>query len=67
MFFVHPILTLANGGNIAQTESRENILGNVYQRWSRHLNGVTQWNPLTDSVVTHLAVVEESLLREVGK
>lgn len=65
MFFVHPALTLANGGNIAQTESRETILGNVYQRWSRHLNGVTQWNPLTDSVITHLAVVEESLLREV--
>ncbi|MAO39397.1 MAG: hypothetical protein CMK70_03980 [Pseudohongiella sp.] len=67
MFFVHPVLTLANGGNIAQTESRINILGNVYQRWSRHLNGITQWNPLTDSVITHLAVVEESLLREVRK
>ncbi|MCZ0866747.1 multiubiquitin domain-containing protein [Dasania sp. GY-19] len=67
MFFVHPVLTLVNGGNIAQTENRENILGNVYQRWSRHLNGATQWNPLTDSVITHLAVVEESLLREVGE
>tara|TARA_R110002110_G_scaffold12718_3_gene60905 strand:+ start:75778 stop:76944 length:1167 start_codon:yes stop_codon:yes gene_type:complete len=67
MFFVHPALTSANGGNIAQTEIRENILGNVYQRWSRHLNGVTRWNPLTDSVITHLAVVEESLLRELGK
>lgn len=67
MFFVHPPLTLANGGNISQTESRENILGNIYQRWSRHLNGVTRWNPLTDSVITHLAVVEESLLREVGQ
>ena len=67
MFFVHPALTLANGGSIAQTDSRENILGKVYQRWSRHLNGITQWNPLTDSVITHLAVVEESLLREVGE
>lgn len=67
MFFVHPVLTLAVGGNIPQTECRENILGKVYQRWSRHLNGVTRWNPLTDSVITHLAVVEESLLREVVK
>jgi len=67
MFFVHPALTLANGNSISKTESRENILGNVYQRWSRHLNGVTHWNPLTDSVITHLAVVEESLLREVGQ
>lgn len=67
MFFVHPALTLANGRGIGQTESRENILGKVYQRWSRHLNGATRWNPLTDSVITHLAVVEESLLREVGQ
>ncbi|EAM5217766.1 hypothetical protein FD430_24505 [Salmonella enterica] len=41
------------------------MLGNSYQRWRRHLNGTTRWNPLTDSVTTHLAVVEESLLREV--
>lgn len=67
MFFVHPALTLANGAGIGQTESRESIHGNIYQRWSRHLNGVTRWNPLTDSVITHLAVVEESLLREVGE
>ncbi|WP_199527321.1 multiubiquitin domain-containing protein [Pseudoalteromonas sp. bablab_jr004] len=67
MFFVHPMLTLSGGRVIRQTESRESILGCVYQRWSRHLNGKTRWNPMTDSVVTHLAVVEESLLREVGQ
>ncbi|QKS26733.1 multiubiquitin domain-containing protein [Vreelandella titanicae] len=67
MFFVHPSLALANGKRIGQTDSRETILGKVYQRWSRHLNGITRWNPLTDSVITHLAVVEESLLREVEK
>lgn len=67
MFFVYPSLVLANGKGIGQTDSRETILGNVYQRWSRHLNGITRWNPLTDSVITHLAVVEESLLREVEK
>ncbi|MFW5393263.1 multiubiquitin domain-containing protein [Yersinia sp. 2544 StPb PI] len=65
MFYVYPALTLASGQVISQTESRESILGNGYQRWSRHLNGATRWNPLTDSVTTHLAVVEESLLREV--
>ncbi|GAB1078753.1 MAG: hypothetical protein SStaBPW_06380 [Shewanella algae] len=67
MFFVHPALSLSGGTVIQQTESRENILGYVYQRWSRHLNGITRWNPLKDSVITHLAVVEESLLREVGQ
>lgn len=67
MFYVHPVLALTNGQDISQTQVRENILGNVYQRWSRHLNGITRWNPLTDSVITHLAVVEESLLREVAQ
>lgn len=67
MFFVHPSLTLANGSVIAQTNSSQKILDKTYQRWSRHLNGSTRWNPLTDSITTHLAVVEESLLREVGQ
>ncbi len=67
MFFVHPPVTLINGGIISQTSVRQNILGNTYQRWSRHLNGTTRWNPLTDSVITHLAVIEESLLREVDQ
>lgn len=65
MFYVYPALTLNNGQIIPQTECQETILGNAYQRWSRHLNGATRWNPQTDSVTTHLAVVEESLLREV--
>ena len=65
MFYVYPALTLSNGQIIRQTECQETILGNAYQRWSRHLNGATRWNPQTDSVTTHLAVVEESLLREV--
>ena len=67
MFYVYPALTLANGGGIAQTQSTVCIYGTVYQRWSRHLNGVTKWNPLTHSVLTHMAVIEESLLREVGE
>lgn len=67
MFYVHPALILANGGKIEQTQSTASIQGTIYQRWSRHLNGVTRWNPLTDSVITHLAVIEESLLREVGE
>ncbi|NOZ51693.1 MAG: hypothetical protein GXP08_00920 [Gammaproteobacteria bacterium] len=67
MFYVYPALTLANGGKIEQTQSTVNIVGTTYQRWSRHLNGATRWNPLTDCVVTHLAVIEESLLREVGE
>jgi len=67
MFYVFPSLALVSGGRIPQTESTVNICGETYQRWSRHLNGATRWNPSTDSIITHLAVIEESLLREVGE
>ena len=67
MFYCNPPLKLASGAVIAQTSSHVSIGGITYQQWSRHLNGTTRWNPLTDSVITQMAVVEESLLREVGK
>lgn len=67
MFYCNPALKLASGTVIEQTASHVSISGITYQRWSRHLNGATRWNPLTDSVITQMAVVEESLLREVGE
>ena len=67
MFYCHPVLLLKNGTSISQTESRQTLDGKSFQRWSRHLSGRTRWNPQTDSVRTHLAVVEECLLREVEK
>jgi len=67
MFYVFPTLTLTNGETIVQTQGTVNICGKPYQRWSRHLRGMTLWDPLTDSVISHLAVIEESLLREVGE
>jgi len=66
MFYCVPHLKLASGASISKTESTQSIEGVSYQRWSRHLNGKTRWNPQTDSVVTHLAVIEESLLREIS-
>lgn len=67
MFYCHPHLELVDGGLIGQTEARQAIDGKTFQRWSRHLNGVTRWNPETDSVKTHIAVIEECLIREVEK
>ncbi|HBM13268.1 MAG TPA: hypothetical protein DD390_11290 [Rhodospirillaceae bacterium] len=66
MFYCHPQLVRANGSSIAQTDSRVDIQGVPHQMWSRHLNGSTRWNPASDSVLTHIAVVDECLLREVG-
>lgn len=66
MFYCTPHLRLANGAIIDRTESLQTIDGVTFQRWSRHLNGRTRWNPQTDSVLTYMAVIEESLFREVG-
>ncbi|ANB98500.1 multiubiquitin domain-containing protein [Vibrio parahaemolyticus] len=66
MFYCFPSLKLDSGTVIAQTSCHMSIAGKSYQRWSRHLNGKTRWNPLTDSVMTQMAVIEESILREVA-
>jgi hypothetical protein len=63
MFYCHPPLAHATGGPIPQTQHIETILGLQYQRWSRH----RQWDSARDSLATHMALVEESLCREVDQ
>lgn len=67
MFHCFPHLTLKSGAAIGETSGRTAIAGQTFQQWSRHLNGQTRWNPATDSVMTHLAVIETALLKEVGE
>lgn len=67
MFHCLPHLTLKIGGTIGETSGRTIIQGQTYQQWSRHLNGQTRWNPATDSVMTHMAMIEAALLNEVGE
>lgn len=67
MFHCLPHLTLKSGGNIGETSGRSNIQGQFFQQWSRHLNGQTRWNPETDSVMTHIALIEAALSKEVGE
>lgn len=67
MFHCLPHLTLKAGGTIGETTGRTIIQGQTYQQWSRHLNGLTRWDPATDSVMTHIAVIEAALLKEVGE
>lgn len=61
MFYCHPHLALAKGGVIPQTQHIETVLGMGFQRWSRH----RQWDSARDNLTTHLALVDESLRREV--
>jgi hypothetical protein len=64
MFFCYPHLSKSNGSEIAQTSGRTPIYGRQFQQWSRHLNGSTRWNPSTDSVMSHIALIEDASLRE---
>jgi len=61
MFFCHPAVSRTSGAPIPATEHVETIFGARYQRWSRH----RQWDPTRDTLATHLALIDESLRREV--
>jgi len=67
MFFVHPHLHLKSGVQIPATEAMQAIGGIPFQRWSRHRGSIKPWNPRSDNVVTHLALVETALLKEIGE
>lgn len=66
MFFCAPHLSLESGHPIPQTQSRQTIAGRSYQRWSRHRSGPTVWNPAKDSLISHIALIEDAIAREVG-
>jgi hypothetical protein len=61
MFYCHPPLALHSGAAIPQTQHLEPVTGLLFQRWSRH----RQWDATRDTLATHLALVDESLRREV--
>jgi hypothetical protein len=63
MFFVYPQLLLGCGNKIPATEGSIVIDGAAYQQWSRH----RPWNPATDTVISHLAMVDGCFLKEVGQ
>lgn len=65
MFYVFPSLALNSGQTIECTQVQEAICGQSYQRWSRHRSDACQWRPDSDNVVTHLALVESALAKEV--
>jgi hypothetical protein len=66
MCYFYPALALMSGRMIRQTEHCPTIDDKVFQRWSRHYSAENPWRPGIDSVITHLALVEEWLKREVN-
>lgn len=67
MFYTYPPLALVSGRVIDCTHIPATILGVPYNGWSRHRGPGSEWNPSSDNVVTHLALVESALGKEVGE
>lgn len=67
MFYTHPPLALKTGRAIERTQVSASIQGQPFNGWSRHRGELSKWNPATDNVSTHLALVESALAKEVGE
>jgi hypothetical protein len=67
MFYTRPALTLKSGRAIDRTQVAADIQGHPFNGWSRHRGPTSMWNPESDNVATHLALVESAMLKEVGE
>ena len=67
MFYTYPPLSLQSGRAIDCTQVRANVHGIEYHGWSRHRGGSSPWDPSTDNVITHLALVESSIAKEIDQ
>lgn len=67
MFYFAPWVSRSDGVTIPSIQIRAAIDGVEYQGWSRHRNSKCPWDPNTDNVRTHLALVESCLARELGQ
>lgn len=61
MWWFDPPVARTDGGPIAATDAREQHLGRLWQRWSRHLSP-GQWRPGIDSLESYLALVRAELV-----
>lgn len=66
MFHVLPALVKNDRGAIPNLMEQP-IGGVTFQTWSRHRGKGSMWNPRRDNVVTHLALVESAIAKEVGE
>jgi hypothetical protein len=60
MWWFHPPVSRTDGTKIPATESHEQYLGRVWQRWSRHLQP-GQWHSGVDSLRSYVALVRKEL------
>jgi hypothetical protein len=67
MFYFAPWVGRSDGREIPSVQIRATIDGMEYQGWSRHRNAISPWDANTDSVRTHLVLVESCLAKEVSQ
>jgi hypothetical protein len=67
MFYFAPAVARSDGVIVPSVQVTASVEGITYQGWSRHRNQSNPWDPYTDNVVTHMALVEYSLAREFGE
>ena len=67
MFYTHPPLALKTGRSIENTQVSATIQSQIFSGWSRHRGDLSKWNPATDNISTHLALVESVLVKEVAE
>ena len=60
MFWVNPTITLKDGREPNAAAKIESKFGRTWQRFSWHVNS---WNPVHDSLITYLDVVNDRLRR----
>ena len=63
MVYVFPPLARQDGRSIGALANQA-IEGIVWQRWSRHRTTENPWRPGVDDVSTHIALIEDWLIRE---
>ncbi len=66
MIYFSPALSRVDGKTINAT-SRQRIVGQNFQRWSRHRTRQNPWRPGVDNLSTHLALVGHWLSREFAE
>ena len=67
MFYTRPPLALKTGRAIDRTQVSALIQKLPFNGWSRHRGQLSPWNPESDNVATHLALVESAMMKEVGE
>lgn len=67
MVYVYPPLARKDGKPIPKVNTKQNLDGKVWQRWSRHRTSQNPWQPGKDNLETHIYLIEDWFTREFEK